>query len=417
MVPPVPAGARDPAGATGRRRARAVGRLADAVRRLDVLLPGVRVRLLLPALDQRGRHVASRARQPQPGARRGVHRLHRAQRRPRDRRRPRHEGEIVAAGWRRRSRAWCSGWSRSRCSASSTPSQHFGPTDGGYASVFCAWTGFYLIAVLFTMYWLETQVATELRARRAPAGSGRRHQGPRPADRARARRGRLLLGLPGCDRGRDVRDAVSPVVLATAAATPGFWDWSFDPPLVLVIDLAIFYVIGARRTYTPERKRVAQRWRCGCFCASLAVLAIALASPIERLSADLFWVHMIQHVLLIVVAAPLLVLARTVDPPVALPAAGRAPLARGRAQPRRARRAAARHQPHARQAGAQLRRLLGRAAWLARARDVRRDARIEHAARVRAHAVLLHRGAVLEAGDPLGAAAHPPELAASASCS
>jgi heme/copper-type cytochrome/quinol oxidase subunit 3 len=47
--------------------------------------------------------------------------------------------------------------------------QHFGPTNGAYASVFCAWSAFYLIAVLFTMYWLETQVATELRARRAPA--------------------------------------------------------------------------------------------------------------------------------------------------------------------------------------------------------------------------------------------------------
>ncbi len=47
--------------------------------------------------------------------------------------------------------------------------QHFGPTNGAYASVFCAWTGFYLIAILATMYWLETQVATELRARRAPA--------------------------------------------------------------------------------------------------------------------------------------------------------------------------------------------------------------------------------------------------------
>ncbi|MHB8233103.1 MAG: cytochrome c oxidase subunit 3 [Solirubrobacteraceae bacterium] len=50
-------------------------------------------------------------------------------------------------------------------------SQHFGPTDGAFASVFCAWTGFYLIAVLATMYWLETNVATELRARREPAGT------------------------------------------------------------------------------------------------------------------------------------------------------------------------------------------------------------------------------------------------------
>ncbi len=98
-------------------------------------------------------------------------------------------------------------------------------------------------------------------------------------------------------------------MLATATATPGFWDWSFDPPLVLVIDLAILYWVGARRTFTPARKRIAQRWRSGCFFASLAVLALALASPIERLSADLFWVHMIQHVLLIAVAAPLFVLA------------------------------------------------------------------------------------------------------------
>jgi heme/copper-type cytochrome/quinol oxidase subunit 3 len=47
--------------------------------------------------------------------------------------------------------------------------QNFGPTDGGFASVFCGWTAFYLIAILGTMYWLETQLATELRARRIPA--------------------------------------------------------------------------------------------------------------------------------------------------------------------------------------------------------------------------------------------------------
>jgi len=41
--------------------------------------------------------------------------------------------------------------------------------DGAFASVFCAWLAFYLIAVMGTMYWLETQIATELRARRVPA--------------------------------------------------------------------------------------------------------------------------------------------------------------------------------------------------------------------------------------------------------
>jgi heme/copper-type cytochrome/quinol oxidase subunit 3 len=49
--------------------------------------------------------------------------------------------------------------------------QKFGPTDGAFASVFCTWTVFYLIAVLGTMYWLETQVATEIRASREPAGA------------------------------------------------------------------------------------------------------------------------------------------------------------------------------------------------------------------------------------------------------
>jgi heme/copper-type cytochrome/quinol oxidase subunit 3 len=50
--------------------------------------------------------------------------------------------------------------------------QKFGPTDGAYASVYCAWTAFYLIAILGTMYWIETQVAGELRARRSPAEHG-----------------------------------------------------------------------------------------------------------------------------------------------------------------------------------------------------------------------------------------------------
>lgn len=95
-------------------------------------------------------------------------------------------------------------------------------------------------------------------------------------------------------------------MIASAKAV-GFWDWSLDPPLVLVIDLAIFYWVGARRTITPLRRRVEQRWRCACFFASLFVLAVALASPIERISEQLFWVHMIQHVLLLVVAAPLFV--------------------------------------------------------------------------------------------------------------
>jgi heme/copper-type cytochrome/quinol oxidase subunit 3 len=46
--------------------------------------------------------------------------------------------------------------------------QKFGPTDGAFASVFCAWLIFYLMFTLGAMYWLEISVATEYRERRAP---------------------------------------------------------------------------------------------------------------------------------------------------------------------------------------------------------------------------------------------------------
>lgn len=39
----------------------------------------------------------------------------------------------------------------------------FGPTDGGYASVFVGWTGLYALSVLGTMYWLATAIAGSFR--------------------------------------------------------------------------------------------------------------------------------------------------------------------------------------------------------------------------------------------------------------
>jgi heme/copper-type cytochrome/quinol oxidase subunit 3 len=45
----------------------------------------------------------------------------------------------------------------------------FGPGDGGYASVYLGWTGFFTIFVFGAMYWLETIVATAVRTRAAVA--------------------------------------------------------------------------------------------------------------------------------------------------------------------------------------------------------------------------------------------------------
>jgi len=98
--------------------------------------------------------------------------------------------------------------------------------------------------------------------------------------------------------------------MPAAAATPGFWTWSLDPALALVIATAILYRIGDRRTVMGPNGERRQRWRNVAFYTAMALLAIALNSPLEALSAQLFWAHMVQHVLLLVVIPPLIVLAR-----------------------------------------------------------------------------------------------------------
>jgi cytochrome c oxidase assembly factor CtaG len=63
---------------------------------------------------------------------------------------------------------------------------------------------------------------------------------------------------------------------------------------------------AARRTGRP-RDGLARR-RALCFYAGLLAIVVAIATPIETLSKQLLWTHMIQHVLLLAVAAPLIVL-------------------------------------------------------------------------------------------------------------
>src|SRR5207237_3459503 len=92
--------------------------------------------------------------------------------------------------------------------------------------------------------------------------------------------------------------------------TPGLWVWSVNLPLLLVFAVAIVYWTGSRRTPTPPRMRRRQRVKDFYFYAALVVIAIALNSPLDLLSEQVFWAHMVQHVLLLVVAPPLLVLAR-----------------------------------------------------------------------------------------------------------
>jgi cytochrome c oxidase assembly factor CtaG len=82
--------------------------------------------------------------------------------------------------------------------------------------------------------------------------------------------------------------------------------WRFDPPLVAgLVTAGVLYLRGVERVHRPDRRLVN---RAACFLGGLAVLWIALQSPIDSYADVRLSVHMVQHLLLTMVAAPLLVL-------------------------------------------------------------------------------------------------------------
>src|SRR5712691_7874584 len=89
--------------------------------------------------------------------------------------------------------------------------------------------------------------------------------------------------------------------------------WSLDP-LVLggIAVAAVAYAHGVSALWrSGERSAVGRgvaSWQAGCFVGGLLALAAALVSPLDPLAHALLSAHMAQHFLLIMVAAPLLVL-------------------------------------------------------------------------------------------------------------
>ncbi len=79
--------------------------------------------------------------------------------------------------------------------------------------------------------------------------------------------------------------------------------WHPDPVVLLgLLVLASVYFRGR------SRSAAADTWRSWCFAAGLLAVAVAVLSPLDTLSAALASAHMVQHLLLTVVAAPLLAL-------------------------------------------------------------------------------------------------------------
>ncbi len=87
-------------------------------------------------------------------------------------------------------------------------------------------------------------------------------------------------------------------------------NWSFDPFAIMVIVLVVWHEVGlarlARRS-RPERTRQ-RRLRSLWFYGGLAVLLVAVQSPLDYWSDRYLFVHMIQH-LLLMFAAPTMIVA------------------------------------------------------------------------------------------------------------
>lgn len=87
------------------------------------------------------------------------------------------------------------------------------------------------------------------------------------------------------------------------------FSWTADPALLWVLSAAALYWLGGRRVAARARS-AARRWRTAAFVAGLATIVLAVGSPLDGWADQLQWAHMLQHVLLLLVAPPLLALAR-----------------------------------------------------------------------------------------------------------
>jgi putative membrane protein len=94
------------------------------------------------------------------------------------------------------------------------------------------------------------------------------------------------------------------------------WTWRLEVIVPLLL-LGLLYTRGwwrLRQRTAVSRQRLERGhqltagWRLASYWGGLAFIALALLSPIDVLSGQLFFMHMIQHLLLIMFAPPLLLI-------------------------------------------------------------------------------------------------------------
>ncbi|MFW6070742.1 MAG: cytochrome c oxidase assembly protein [bacterium] len=99
---------------------------------------------------------------------------------------------------------------------------------------------------------------------------------------------------------------MDPVTLAVLQS----WEWRVEIIIPLLL-AGVIYFRGWRRLRHVGRRpsRLANGWRLAAYWSALLLVALALMSPIDVLASQFFFMHMIQHLMLIMLAAPLLMLA------------------------------------------------------------------------------------------------------------
>jgi putative membrane protein len=127
------------------------------------------------------------------------------------------------------------------------------------------------------------------------------------------------------------------ILCSSAAEAHGLADsltsasaWTADPLIVLPLySLAILYLMGTNRLWANAGfGRGTTALQLACFWIGWTTLALALMSPLHALSEQFLSAHMVEHELIMVVAAPLLVLSRPLGTLLwALPEAWRRPMA------------------------------------------------------------------------------------------
>jgi putative membrane protein len=105
-----------------------------------------------------------------------------------------------------------------------------------------------------------------------------------------------------------------PMTLAHApVARSELWSsWRPDPLILAILVMTALLYRSGLAHLGRRRRQLVRPVHVAAFAGALLALAVALASPLELAASSVFTAHMVQHLLLMLVVAPLLVYGRPV---------------------------------------------------------------------------------------------------------